>query len=154
MASTRSPDDPWTQFVLEVFRLNAVILRVGEDIAEPLGQTSARWQVLGRVADPRTVADLARDIGHTRQSVQRLSDNLAADGLVAYVDHPRDRRTKLVGLTPAGRRVMSAIYDRQVQWSRAAVDELTPKNLAATTSQLRLMAEVLERRSAPGGPVS
>ena len=146
MAPTRSPDDPWTTFALGVFRLHALIIRAGEDIAAPLGQTSARWQVLGRVHEPRTVADLARDIGHARQSVQRVADALATDGLVAYTGHPDDRRTKLVGLTPAGREVMSAIYKGQQHWARGVVTELDPGHLADTARTLTRISDVLERR--------
>ena len=34
--------------------------------------------------------------------MQRLADELAADGLVKFIDNPKHRRSKLVQLTPKG----------------------------------------------------
>jgi DNA-binding MarR family transcriptional regulator len=34
--------------------------------------------------------------------MQRLADELAADGLAEFIDNPRHRRSKLVRLTPRG----------------------------------------------------
>jgi DNA-binding MarR family transcriptional regulator len=34
--------------------------------------------------------------------MQRLADELAAEGLVTFVDNPKHRRSKLVRLTPKG----------------------------------------------------
>ena len=142
------PSDAWTRFALAVFRANAAIVDVGNGIVEPIGQSSARWQVLGRVHEPQTVAALARAIGHARQSVQRVVDVLAGEGLVTFTDHPSDRRTKLVELTPAGADVMSRIYARQLQWSRALMPRLDEARLLRTTRALHAISETLEATTA------
>ena len=50
-------------------------------LAEPAGQTSARWRVLATVEDgPSTVAQVARSWGLARQSVQRVADVLVKEG--------------------------------------------------------------------------
>lgn len=139
----RSPTDPWTPFALAVFRTNALINEAGDDIVEPIGQSSARWQILGRVHEPRTVSALAREIGHARQSVQRVTDILADERLVAYTTHPTDRRTKLVELMPAGAQVMSAIYARQIAWSQGVMAELNAEDLTEITDALHAISEVL-----------
>jgi len=51
---------------------------------------------------PLTVPEIARMRPTSRQRMQRLADELAAEGLVAFVDNPRHRRSKLVRLTPKG----------------------------------------------------
>jgi len=38
-----------TQLTLTVFRLNGVLLHWGDKLVEPLGLTSARWQMLGAI---------------------------------------------------------------------------------------------------------
>ena len=101
-------------------------MRVGEDITQAIGQSSARWQVLGRAYEPQTVANMARDIGHTRQSVQRVADVLAREGLVVYKDNPADRRAQLLELTPQGLEVLTAIYIRQQEWSQRIMTKLNP----------------------------
>ena len=53
---------------------------------------------------PLTVPEIARMRPTSRQRMQRLADELAAQGLVAFVDNPRHRRSKLVRLTRKGNR--------------------------------------------------
>jgi DNA-binding MarR family transcriptional regulator len=142
--SRAQPTDAWSEFALSIFRLNGLIMQIGEGITEPIGQSSARWQVLGRAFEPQTVAAMARDMGHARQSVQRLADVLAGEGLVAYRDHPTDRRTKLLELTPEGLKVLTAIFERQVAWSRQIMRKLDPVALRRLADALRDTGEILE----------
>lgn len=144
MSLPATPADLWTQFALAVFRANAAIIDAGNDIVGPTGQTSARWQVLGRVHKPQTVAALAREIGHARQSVQRITDLLAEEHLVTYAEHPTDRRTKLVKLTPAGAETMSSIYALQLAWSKGVMARLDADELASTTQALHAVSGTLE----------
>jgi DNA-binding MarR family transcriptional regulator len=51
---------------------------------------------------PLTVPQIARMRPTSRQRMQRLADELAAEGLVEFVDNPRHRRSKLVRLTRKG----------------------------------------------------
>ncbi len=51
---------------------------------------------------PLTVPDIARMRPVSRQRIQRLADELAAELLVSFIDNPKHRRSKLVRLTPKG----------------------------------------------------
>jgi DNA-binding MarR family transcriptional regulator len=51
---------------------------------------------------PRTVPQIAQMRPTSRQRMQRLADELAADGLVRFIDNPTHRRSKLLQLTPKG----------------------------------------------------
>jgi DNA-binding MarR family transcriptional regulator len=144
------PDDVWSEFVVAILRLNGLIMRAGEGIARPIGQSSARWQVLGRAFEPQTVARMANDMGHARQSVQRVADALVSDGLVVYRAHPSDRRTKLVELTPQGLDVLTRIYRRQSAWSEHVVARLGAAELAQVTAALDGIGTALESEIAAG----
>lgn len=144
MEPSPRPEEIWTKFATSVFRINGVLIRAGEGISRPTGQSSARWQVLGRAYQPRTVAAMARELGHARQSVQRVADVLEREGLVAYTDNPDDRRARLVELTPAGREVLTAIYRRQVEWSLKVMAALPIEELAAIAEALDEIGGVLE----------
>ena len=150
MAAEMHPDDAWTGFALAIFRLNGLIMRAGENISRPLGQSSARWQVLGRAFEPQTVATMARDMGYARQSVQRVADALVADELVAYKAHPTDRRTKLLELTPRGMEVLTAIYRRQVAWSDGVVAKLSAAKIAQLATALGEIGDTLESEIGTG----
>ena len=90
----------------------------GERLAMPGGQTLARWLVLEAARyEPVTVAHAARDLALARQSVQRVADLFAADGLAEYLDNPHDRRAKLLRLTPRGNAVLCGIQARQRTWA-------------------------------------
>jgi DNA-binding MarR family transcriptional regulator len=144
MTSTGEPDDVWTKFALSIFVLNGLLMRAGEGISQPIGQSSARWQVLGRAFKPQTVARMARDMGHARQGVQRVADVLAREGLIVYKDHPGDRRTKLLELTPQGLDVLTAIYTRQLEWSQHIMTKLNPQQLFEVAQKLEDIGQVLE----------
>src|SRR5215510_10916668 len=51
---------------------------------------------------PLTVPQIAQMRPTSRQRMQRLADELAAEGLVEFIDNPRHRRSKLVRLTRKG----------------------------------------------------
>jgi DNA-binding MarR family transcriptional regulator len=95
-ASSRPAGEALTDLVIRTFRLNGLFLAMGELMARPAGLTSARWQVLGAILrEPLSVSAIARAMGLTRQSVQRLADALVSDGMAEYLRNPRHRRAKL-----------------------------------------------------------
>ncbi|RWQ29611.1 MAG: MarR family transcriptional regulator [Mesorhizobium sp.] len=51
---------------------------------------------------PLTVPQIAQMRPTSRQRMQRLADELAAEGLVEFIDNPKHRRSKLVQLTRKG----------------------------------------------------
>jgi DNA-binding MarR family transcriptional regulator len=51
---------------------------------------------------PLTVPQIAQMRPTSRQRMQRLADELAAEGLVKFIDNPKHRRSKLVQLTHKG----------------------------------------------------
>ncbi|PSM41591.1 MarR family transcriptional regulator [Streptomyces dioscori] len=95
--------DLFSRSALAVFRLNGQYLGVAEELAGPAGLTAARWQVLGAVLrEPLPVSGIARAMGITRQSVQRIADLLVERGLAEYVPNPAHRRAKLLRPTGEG----------------------------------------------------
>ncbi|GGT38779.1 MarR family winged helix-turn-helix transcriptional regulator [Streptomyces purpureus] len=107
---SRSEQDALSRTALGVFRLNGQFLGVSEELARPAGLTAAWWQVLGAVlAEPLPVAGIARAMGITRQSVQRIADLLVDQGLAEYAPNPAHRRAKLLAATAEGRAAISRI---------------------------------------------
>jgi DNA-binding MarR family transcriptional regulator len=122
-----------TDLMLDLFRATGLILTAGDRLVAPLGLTSARWQVLGAVASaerPQPVAWLARDLGANRQNVQRIVNDLNADGLVAFETNPHHRRAQLVVLTDRGKRAFDAAMDLQAPWVNELADGLSVRDVA------------------------
>ncbi len=129
-----------TELVLEVFRLNGEFLAAGDALVGDIGLTSARWQVLGAIAlSPVSlpVAHLARNMGLTRQSVQRLVDEMKNEGLIDYAPNRHHRRAKLVLLTNKGEAAFRAAMARQEHWAGTLVAGLAPDAIQAANVILR-----------------
>jgi DNA-binding MarR family transcriptional regulator len=159
-----SRTDALTELILETFRLNGRLIAAGDALVADVGLTSARWQVLGAIAlspVPLPVAHIARNMGMTRQAVQRLANEMEADGLVRFAPNPHHRRAKLVLLTPRGRAVYDAAMERQGPWASKLANGLSVKQVEAATTLLRTIRQRLEDRTeqevdrataAPTGP--
>ncbi len=137
-----------TELVLEIFRVNGLLLAVGDRLTRELGLTSARWQVLGALADgPLTAAQIARNMGLKRQSVQRLVDVLSEQGILMFENNPHHRRAKLVRLTEAGRRKYEQISKIQARWVNSVSRDLDVKELSAAVALLRDIEVQLQQRT-------
>ena len=118
--------------ILDLFRLDSLLLTAGDRLVAPLGLTSARWQVLGAmvVAErPQPVAWLARDMGANRQNVQRIANDLREDGLVAFETNPHHRRAQLVVLTDKGKQRFEAAMRLQAPWINDLAEGLSIKDI-------------------------
>lgn len=135
----------FTRLTLLVFRLNGLLLEAGDRMAAPVGQSSARWQVMGVVDHgPLTVAAVAREMGLRRQSVQRTADLLVADGIATYAENPADRRAQLLSLTPAGRRALRVIEAAQRGWAQDVGGAVGADELDAAAGALERVVARLE----------
>ena len=124
--------DALTDLILDLFRLNSVLLTTGDRLVAELGLTSARWQVLGAIVAaerPQPVAWLARDMGANRQNLQRIVNDLEKDGLVAFEINPHHRRAQLVVLTEKGKQAFDAAMRLQAPWINKLADGLSIKDL-------------------------
>ena len=118
MSERTASGDALTELVMRTFRLNGQFLAAAEQIAKPAGLTAAWWQVLGAVLDePTPVAGIARSMGLSRQSVQRIADLLVERGLAEYEVNPAHRRAKLLKPTSAGKAAIGVLRPAQAEWA-------------------------------------
>ncbi|UUU41253.1 MarR family winged helix-turn-helix transcriptional regulator [Streptomyces sp. NBC_00162] len=146
----RARQDLLSRTALGVFRLNGQFLAVSEELARPAGLTAAWWQVLGAVLrDPLPVAGIARAMGITRQSVQRIADLLAAEGLAEYVPNPAHRRAKLLRPTDAGRAAIARITPGHASLATRLAEELGDAAFTETVHVLERLTAALDTLSTP-----
>jgi DNA-binding MarR family transcriptional regulator len=130
---------------LAVFRLNGQFLDVAEELARPAGLTAAWWQVLGAVlTEPLPVAGIARSMGITRQSVQRIADLLVDRGLAEYRPNPAHSRAKLVVPTESGRAAVARIAPDHRQLAERLARELGIKEFQHTLEVLQRLSAALD----------
>ena len=97
----------FAELLFETFRLYSRINATGDILSEGTGLTSARWRVLGSVLPmAKSVAQVARERGLTRQSVQQIANSLVRDGFAKFEDNDRHKSSKLLTPTERGRKVV------------------------------------------------
>ena len=143
----RTPEgEALTDLILDLFRLSSLLATAGDRLVAGLGLTSARWQILGAIvaaqrAEP--VAWLARDLGANRQNVQRIVNDLAKEGLVAFEANPHHRRAQLVVLTEKGRKAFDAAMRLQTPWVNGLAAGLSVADIETMGAVARALHEKL-----------
>jgi DNA-binding MarR family transcriptional regulator len=95
---------------------------------------------------PLTVPQIAEARPTSRQRMQRLADELAAEGLVEFVANPRHRRSKLVRLTRKGEARYREMSTRLLAIAATMGAGLSDAEIRKTTEIVRrLSAETKER---------
>lgn len=131
---------------LATFALNGRFLELAETLARPAGLTAAWWQVLGAVLrEPLPVAGIARAMGITRQSVQRIADLLVDRGLAEYQENPAHRRAKLVIPTDEGRAAIARIDPGHAEAAARLTQLMDRAQLAEALAALTSLAAALDR---------
>ncbi|MFE9910668.1 MarR family winged helix-turn-helix transcriptional regulator [Streptomyces clavifer] len=142
---SRTQQDHFSRTALGVFRLNGQFLSVAEELAKPAGLTAAWWQVLGAVlAEPLPVSGIARAMGITRQSVQRIADLLVDKGLAEYLANPAHRRAKLLRPTEEGRAAVARIGPGHAELAARLAAELGEERFAETVRVLERLSAAME----------
>lgn len=149
MTDGSDPDGPSPATLLSgtaltVFRLNGQFLDVAEKLARPAGLTAAWWQVLGAVLDkPLPVAGIARAMGITRQSVQRIADLLVGHELAEYRPNPAHARAKLLEPTEAGREAVHRIIPSHQKLAELLTAELGIEGFEHALETLTMLSQAL-----------
>jgi DNA-binding MarR family transcriptional regulator len=141
-----------TRLMLDLFRLNSLVLTAGDRLVAELGLTSARWQILGAIVAAeraQPVAWIARDLGANRQNVQRIVNDLNRDGLTAFEPNPHHRRAQLVVLTNIGKRAFEAAMDLQAPWVNRLTDGVTVRDLETVQRVFARLQQNLEGGTEP-----
>lgn len=131
---------PGSVLALETFRLNGALIAAGDALTAPYGLTSARWQVMGAIAEAnggQPVAGLARNMGLVRQSVQRIVDELVEAGIVRLAPNPHHRRAKLAVLTERGEALLNDISHRWHEVAEALMSTVGAAELERAAAVLR-----------------
>lgn len=137
----------FTEIVLEVFKLDGLLVAEGDELIRNLGITSARWKVLGALAysdGPMTVPQIALAMGQSRQSVQRLTDAMAEQGILEYRDNPFHKKARLVALSSRGSDLYEQADQKQIPWANTISEEISAADLQITLSVLRKIAAKFE----------
>ena len=88
------------------------------------------------------ISMISSHLGVTNAAVSQSLDQLVQQGLALRIEHPQDRRSKRLSLTPQGREVLQGGLDAQQGWMDI-LQQLTDDEAAQLSAALRLLAEKL-----------
>lgn len=137
------------ELIVEVFRLNGLLISTADKLVAKFGITGARWQVMGALVQTgglETVSRLARDMGLTRQSVQRVVNEMVNDGLLTFEDNPHHKRSKLIRMTAEGEKVFTAALEIQLPWVKELSEGISKKKLVEARQVLELLRHRLAKK--------
>src|SRR5918994_1411504 len=96
---------------------------------------------------PLTVPQIAQMRPTSRQRMQRLADELAAEGLVRFVDNPKHRRSKRVRLTRKGDARYQKLSARFLAIASTIGADLSEADIRKTTEIVRQLSDDVKARS-------
>ena len=96
---------------------------------------------------PLTVPQIAQMRPTSRQRMQRLADELAAEGLVEFIDNPKHRRSKLVRLTAKGEARYRELDIRLRAIASTLGMALSEADIRKTTAIVRQLSDDVKARS-------
>jgi DNA-binding MarR family transcriptional regulator len=96
---------------------------------------------------PLTVPQIAQMRPTSRQRMQRLADELAAEGLVEFIDNPKHRRSKLVQLTAKGDTRYRELDARFLAIASTMGDGLSEGDVRRTVEMVRRLSDEVKGRS-------
>jgi DNA-binding MarR family transcriptional regulator len=96
---------------------------------------------------PLTVPQIAQMRPTSRQRMQRLAAELAAEGLVKFIDNPKHRRSKLVQLTRKGDARYRELNARFLVIASTMGVALREADIRQTTEVVRQLSDDVKARS-------
>jgi len=96
---------------------------------------------------PLTVPQIAEMRPTSRQRMQRLADELAAEGLVEFIDNPKHRRSKLVQLTGKGEARYREMNARFLAIASTVGVAVKDADIRKTTEIVRQLSDDVKARS-------
>jgi len=92
---------------------------------------------------PLPVAQIARNMGLTRQSVRRTANVLKDKGFVEFQENPNHQRAKLLVLSKKGRNVLDQVTKLQIDWANSVSKGLGDNKLKTVIQTMRTIGDRL-----------
>ncbi|PQA89497.1 MarR family winged helix-turn-helix transcriptional regulator [Hyphococcus luteus] len=119
---------------------------IDEAVQQETGHTRARWQTLFAIAfadEPVATLDLSERMGVQWPTLIRSLNDLETEGLIKRKMNPDDKRSRLVTITPKGRKALMQVKKVLDPLRQNALQQFTKEELATAENLLeRLLLTV------------
>lgn len=125
--------------------------KTGSRAVESEGLTTQQWAVLGALSRPEaeggmSVGELARYLMVSRQNLGGVISRMERDGHIGVVPDEKDRRARLIRMTPHGRQVWLEQAQPKIQaYYEQALHEFSMGDITHTLHYLLQLLENMKR---------
>jgi DNA-binding MarR family transcriptional regulator len=145
MAAVKSSPSLVPLVVADIYELAGAFRRRGEKIAHGIGQSQARWQVLSAASDGvKTVPQIARILGVSRQNVQRIADALVSESFAHFVENPDHKASPHLLLTDLGLKALAKLSRAAASHHEALAAKLKGIDLQTLRQDLAALQSALD----------
>jgi DNA-binding MarR family transcriptional regulator len=143
VAASESMQALMVEIIYTFFLLRAA----GKQIGAVTATDGGYWGMLRslKMEGPQTVPQIARSRPVSRQHIQKLANEMVAEGAIEFVENPAHRRSKLLHLTAKGDAIFQDISAHIAQEAEGLVEGMDAEELAASVKVLRQLKAKLKQ---------
>ncbi|MEU2834250.1 MarR family winged helix-turn-helix transcriptional regulator [Streptomyces lavendulae] len=140
-------DAPRPDLAAMVVPLGRALMAAEQPVLDAHGLSMWGYVVLSALGDTalRTQAALAAAISADKTRIIAVLDDLESRELLARRPDPKDRRARLLSLTPEGRRLRDSVRDEIQQREESWLGQLADADRESFLRSLRTLSEVSRR---------
>jgi DNA-binding MarR family transcriptional regulator len=146
-ANQTTAGDAIQELMLETLSAFFLLRAAGKRIGAVTAADGGYWGMLRslNVEGPQTVPQIARSRPVSRQHIQKLANEMIAEGVIELVDNPTHRRSKLLRLTGQGETVFQEITDRIAQEAQGFAEGMDIEEILVSVKVLRQLSVKLRQ---------
>ena len=131
-----------TETIATFFRLRAM----GQQIGAVTPNGSGYWGLMRSLKQEgaQTVPQLARSRPVSRQHIQKLANNMIAEGVIELVHNPAHKRSKLLRLTSKGETVFQELNQQIAKVAINLAEDMDVQELQIAVKVLKQIREKLK----------
>lgn len=135
------------ELMLETISTFFLLQEAGRRMGAVTAADGGYWGMLRslKVGGAQTVPQLARSRPVSRQYIQKLANEMIADGTIELVDNPAHQRSKLLSLTARGEAIFQEINQRIVQEAEGIAQNMEAAELQVSVRVLRQIGDKLRQ---------
>ena len=138
-----------------LYQCTNMLHKTGSRAVEAEGLTTQQWAVLGALSRPKVekgmnIAELARYLMLSRQNLAGVVGRMERDGHLISAPDPEDRRSRLVTMSPKGRKVWKTLAEPKIRaYYNEALEDFAFKDMVHMLHYLQLMLDNMKKIDHP-----
>jgi DNA-binding MarR family transcriptional regulator len=146
-ATQAAASEAMQELMLETIATFFLLRAAGKRIGAVTASDGGYWGMLRslKLQGPQTVPQIARSRPVSRQHIQKLANEMIAEGVIELVNNPAHRRSKLLQLTSKGDASFQEISERIAQAAEGFAEGMDAEELQVSARVLQQLGEKVKQ---------